>query len=41
MDAMTVMKFWLDDSQVVHLDIVKRYTEADSGCEISIREAAE
>lgn len=41
MDAMTVMKFWLDDSQVVHLDIVKRYTDADSGCEISIQEAAQ
>jgi len=41
MDVMTTLAFWMDDSQVVHLSVTKRYmhTSGTSGCQIEINEA--
>lgn len=39
MDAMTLLRFWQDDSQVCILRVAKRYANGPTGCVIEIKEA--
>ncbi len=37
LDCITQLGFWKDDSQVACLDVIKRYSDAEPFCEITIR----
>lgn len=40
MDALTILRFWMDDSQVAELHVRKGYANGFTGCQITIAEVA-